>query len=152
MLMDTNIKINVELVRRLVAAQAPQWAHLPVRSVEFDGWDNRTFRLGDEMSVRLPSAERYILQVEKEQHWLPKLSPLLPLLIPVPLKIGVPGDGYPWHWSVYRWLEGEIASVGQIDNLDQFAKTLAQFLLRLQQIDTTGGPLPGPHNFFRGGS
>ncbi len=73
----TSEDINVSLVARLVAAQFPQWADLPIRPVAFSGWDNRTFRLGEDMSVRLPSAERYILQVDKEQRWLPRLAPLL---------------------------------------------------------------------------
>src|SRR5689334_10942073 len=103
--------INVALVRRLIAAQFPQWADLPIRPVALDGWDNRTFHLGDDMSVRLPSAQWYVAQVEKEHRWLPRLAPLLPLPIPVPLARGVPGAGYPWPWSVYRWLDGEAATV-----------------------------------------
>jgi aminoglycoside phosphotransferase (APT) family kinase protein len=147
----TKVDINVPLVRQLVAAQFPQWADLPIKPVEFDGWDNRTFRLGRDMSVRLPSAERYAGKVEKEQQWLPKLAPFLPLPIPVPLAMGVPATGYPWHWSVYRWLEGEHATIERIDDLRQFATTLGRFLAALQQIDPAGGPPPGWHNFFRGG-
>jgi aminoglycoside phosphotransferase (APT) family kinase protein len=147
----TKVNINVSLVGQLVTAQFPQWADLPIKPVAFDGWDNRTFRLGKEMAVRLPSAERYTLQVEKEQRWLPRLAPLLPLPIPVPLAMGVPADGYPWHWSVYRWLEGENATIECIADLHQFATTLAQFLAALQRLDPAGGPPPGQHNFFRGG-
>lgn len=104
------VTIDADLVRRLVAAQFPQWVDLAIRPVEFDGWDNRTFHLGAQMTVRLPSADRYTFQVEKEHRWLPKLAPQLPLPIPVPLAMGVPGEGYPWHWSVYRWLAGETAA------------------------------------------
>ena len=147
----TKADITISLVSQLVAAQFPQWADLPIKPVEFDGWDNRTFRLGEDMSVRLPSAEWYTQQVEKEHRWLPRLAPLLPLLIPVPLAMGVPAYGYPWHWSIYRWLEGERATIECIADLRQFATTLAQFLTALQRIDPAGGPLPGKHNFFRGG-
>jgi aminoglycoside phosphotransferase (APT) family kinase protein len=145
------VDINASLVRQLITEQFPQWADLPIKPVNFDGWDNRTFHLGDDMTVRLPSAEGYAAQVEKEHRWLPRLAPLLPLPIPVPLAMGAPVDGYPWHWSVYRWLDGEIATVGRIADLSQFATTLAQFLTALQRIDSTGGPPPGPHNFYRGG-
>lgn len=148
----TKVDINVSLVGQLVTAQFPQWADLPIKPVDFGGWDNRTFRLGEEMTVRLPSAERYILQVEKEHRWLPRLAPLLPLPIPVPLAMGIPANGYPWHWSIYRWLEGENAAIERIADLRQFATALAQFLAALQRIDPAGGPPPGPHNFFRGGS
>ncbi len=147
----TPIDIDASLVRRLVSAQFPRWAHLPIKSVEFGGWDNRTFHLGEDMVVRLPSAEAYTAQVAKEHRWLPRLAPLLPLPIPVPLEMGVPADGYPWHWSIYRWLEGEIATIERIANLPQFATTLAQFLVALQRIDPAGGPTPGRHNFYRGG-
>jgi aminoglycoside phosphotransferase (APT) family kinase protein len=68
-----------ELVSRLVATQFPQWAELPVRPVDIDGWDNATFRLGEHMSVRLPSSQAYVEQVDKEQRWLPILAPQLPL-------------------------------------------------------------------------
>jgi aminoglycoside phosphotransferase (APT) family kinase protein len=145
------VNIDVSLVRRLVSAQFPQWADLPIKPVEFDGWDNRTFHLGAHMTVRLPSAAPYALQVEKEHRWLPRLAPLLPLLIPVPLAKGAPADGYPWQWSVYRWLEGETATIERIADLRQFATALAQFLSALQRIDPAGGPPPGRHNFFRGG-
>ncbi len=146
------VDTDAALVGRLLAAQFPQWADLPITPVEFDGWDNRTFRLGVDMAVRLPSAAAYVPQVEKEHRWLPRLAPLLPLPIPIPLAMGVPAAGYPWHWSVYRWLQGETATIERIADLDQFATTLAQFLIALQRIDLAGGPSPGPHNFFRGGS
>ena len=145
------LDIDVSLVRRLLAAQFPQWADLPIKPVEAGGIDNRTFHLGTHMTVRLPSAAAYALQVEKEHQWLPRLAPLLPLPIPVPLAKGAPADGYPWHWSVYRWIEGETATIERIADLSHFATTLAHFLTALQRIDPTGGPPPGAHNFFRGG-
>ncbi len=145
------VDIDATLVARLIVAQFPQWADLPITPAEPNGWDNRTFRLGLDMAVRLPSAEAYAAQVAKEQRWLPVLAPRLPLPIPVPLAIGKPAGGYPWHWSVYRWLEGTPASTARIDDLTELATTLARFLTCLQRIDPTGGPPPGRHNFFRGG-
>jgi len=145
------LDIGVGLVRRLIAAQFPAWAELPIRPVDVDGWDNHTFRLGDSMSVRLPSAARYAAQVEKEQRWLPVLAPALPLPIPVPLGHGVPDASYPWPWSVFRWLPGEMASTERGLGLNAFARDLAQFLAALERIETKDGPPPGPHNFFRGG-
>ena len=147
---DEAVHIDAALVRRLVVAQFPQWADLPVEPIE-GGWDNKTFRLGARMTARLPSAARYAPQVEKEQRWLPKLAPLLPLPIPVPLAKGVPGDGYPFDWSVYRWIEGETAAAAHIGGLRRFATALGRFLSALQRIDPSEGPPPGRHNFFRGG-
>ncbi len=145
------VHIDVALVERLIAAQFPQWAHLAIKPVPSGGWDNRTFHLGPHMSARLPSAAHYAAQVEKEQHWLPRLGTLLPLPIPVPLAMGVPAGDYPWHWSIYRWLDGESANTARITDLAQFAHALAQFLVALRGIDADGGPPPGAHNFFRGG-
>ena len=143
--------ITTDLVRRLIAEQFPQWSDLPVTAVKPGGWDNRTFRLGDRMSVRLPSAPAYVGQVEKEQHWLPRLAPNLPVPIPAPLAKGTPGQGYPWPWSIYRWLDGEPATIGGGTDPIDFAQSLANFLTALHRIDTTGGPPAGESNFHRGG-
>jgi aminoglycoside phosphotransferase (APT) family kinase protein len=146
-----DVKIDETRVHQLIETQFPQWADLPVKPIMTQGWDNRTFHLGEQMIVRLPSAVEYAWQVEKEQLWLPKLASHLPLRIPVPLAMGKPDRGYPWSWSIYSWLEGESASVDNITDLSQFAIALAEFLQALHQCDTTGGPLPGHHNFYRGG-
>lgn len=143
--------INPALVACLLAAQFPEWADHPVSRVEPDGIDNTTFRLGEDMSVRLPSAEGYVEQVDKEHRWLPILARHLPLPIPQPLAKGIPGCGYPWPWSVYRWLEGAPANLERIGDLVEFASDLAEFLGALYKIDPYGGPPPGKHNFFRGG-
>ena len=135
--------IDTALVRKLIDSQFPQWKHLEVKPVADGGWDNRTFHLGDQMLVRMPSGPEYAPKVEKEHKWLPILAPLLPLQISIPLEIGEPGYGYPWNWSVYRWLEGETAAYAQIANTVDFAKSLAQFLVALQKIDPTNGPIPG---------
>ncbi|HEY2552808.1 MAG TPA: phosphotransferase [Streptosporangiaceae bacterium] len=82
--MTSDEVITAELVAELVAAQFPAWADLAIRPVELDGWENRTFRLGDEMSVRLPSGAAYAAQVGKEGRWLPALAPRLPVPIPQP--------------------------------------------------------------------
>jgi aminoglycoside phosphotransferase (APT) family kinase protein len=104
------------------------------------------------MSVRLPSAERYVAQVEKEHRYLPALGPRLPLPIPVPLGLGKPGEGYPWPWSVYAWIAGDRSSLETIADLTDFAEDLADFLLALWKIEASDGPPAGAHNFFRGGA
>ncbi|MEU8388258.1 aminoglycoside phosphotransferase family protein [Micromonospora sp. NPDC048842] len=144
-------RIDVAVVRRLVAAQFPRWADLPIRPVAVDGWDNRTFHLGEEMSVRLPSGAGYALQVAKEQRWLPVLGPQLPVEVPTPLGHGRPGAGYPYPWSVYRWIDGRTAHAERIDDLSRFATDLAAFLRALRGVDATDGPAAGPHSAWRGG-
>jgi aminoglycoside phosphotransferase (APT) family kinase protein len=143
--------VDAGVVRRLIAAQFPQWADLPVRPVPVSGWDNQTFHLGDTMSVRLPTAVEYSLAVAKEHRWLPVIAPQVPLPIPVPIAQGEPGEGFRFGWSVYEWLDGTTARPGTIGDLTVFAADVAGFLAALRQVDATGGPGPGLHNWFRGG-
>jgi aminoglycoside phosphotransferase (APT) family kinase protein len=104
------------------------------------------------MSVRLPIAQVYAAQVAVEHRWLPFLAPFLPLRIPEPLAMGAPGHGYPWNWSVYRWIPGEATSQEEIGSVSDFGRQLAMFLASLQRIEAASGPQPGPDNFYRGGS
>jgi aminoglycoside phosphotransferase (APT) family kinase protein len=158
--LPTRVSVEADLVRQLIVDQFPHWADLPVRPVADGGWDNVTFHLGADMSVRLPAAAEYALAVEKEHRWLPRLAEQLPLPISTPLAQGGPGRGYPFAWSVYRWLPGEPVPAARTaddsggSEIDQvrFALGLADFLAALQQIDPTGGPVPGTHNWFRGAS
>ncbi|MFI6932115.1 aminoglycoside phosphotransferase family protein [Streptomyces sp. NPDC050287] len=142
--------IDAPLVRRLLTAQFPQWAHLPVTPVERSGMDNATFRLGSDLSVRLPRYAHWVGQVEREHRWLPRLAPRLPLPVSEPVAQGSPGEGYPYPWSVYRWLEGDTATTESLADPVQAARELAGFLTALQSIDATDGPGPEQSNAFRG--
>jgi aminoglycoside phosphotransferase (APT) family kinase protein len=138
------------LVRRLLAAQFPQWADLPIEPVEPRGTDNALYRLGNDMVVRLPRRERTVGTLKKERTWLPRLAPYVTLAVPTPLAEGRPTEDYAWIWSVYSWLDGENATADQLADLGRAATDLARFVAALERIDTTGGPGPGEHNFFRG--
>lgn len=146
------LAVSAGTVRRLIRAQFPQWAALPVEPVARSGWDNHTFRLGDQLLIRLPSAEAYALAVEKETRWLPALAPLLSHPIPVPVGRGRPGEGYPYSWSVYEWIEGERAARPSIIDQAAFAADLAGFVLSLRAAPAGDGPRPGLHNWYRGGT
>lgn len=149
--MDDRIVVSTEQVGALVDSQFPQWAGLNIRPVELSGWDNRSFRLGDEMLIRMPSAARYVAQVEKEHRWLPALAPLLPFPIPAPLALGQPGQGYPFRWSVYRWLEGEpLARYLDRVDLSTIAIDVAAFLRALHGTDASDGPPAGAQFPSRG--
>ena len=144
-------RIDADLVTRLVRQQFPEWAHLPVRSVEAQGWDNRTFRLGSGLTARLPTAIGYEPQVAKEQRWLPHLAAQLQVPVPVPQARGVPGEGYPFAWSVLGWLDGEPALQQPLQMPVDVARSLAAFLTDLHRVDATDGPPPGPDGGWRGG-
>jgi aminoglycoside phosphotransferase (APT) family kinase protein len=131
------VDTDVALVRRLLAAQFPQWAGLPIAQVESYGTDHDIYRLGDGLAARLPRIHWATKQAAKEKEWLPKLAPHLPLGVPVQLAIGQPDEGYPFEWSVYEWLPGENAN-GTIDDPEQAAVDLAAFVRALRRIDTAG--------------
>jgi aminoglycoside phosphotransferase (APT) family kinase protein len=142
--------IDAPLVRRLLAAQFPQWAGLPVERVASSGTDNAIYRLGANLAVRLPRISGALGQVEKDQRWLPRLAPRLPLAVPVPLGAGAPGEGYPWSWGVYRWLDGDEATLERLADPCAAATELARFLRALQLVDTAGGPAPREQGSGRG--
>lgn len=147
---DDEVETDVELVGRLLAAQFPAWAALPLTPVPSAGTDNALYRLGEDLAVRLPRIHWATGQVEKEQMWLPRLAPHLPLAVPIPLAMGWPGEGYPWHWSVYRWLDGETVTRERLPDLGQAAMDLTHFVSALHRIDPAGGPPPDQFNAFRG--
>lgn len=140
---DDEVHTDVPLVRRLLAAQFPEWAALPVEPVPSAGTDNALYRLGEEMVVRLPRIEWAVGGLDRALEWLPRLAPLLPVAIPVPLAKGSPAAGYPWHWSVYPWFVGENPVVGGIADSDRLAGELARFVQALHGIDSAGGPAAG---------
>ncbi|GAA2787936.1 aminoglycoside phosphotransferase family protein [Streptomyces showdoensis] len=131
---------DADLVRRLVAAQFPQWAGLPVRQVDSAGTDNAMFRLGDALVVRLPKAAWAVGHAEKEQRWLPRIAAHLPLPVPVPVGEGVPGEGFGERWGVYAWIDGEDAFRAPVRDLAGAAVELGRFGVALRGVDATGGP------------
>jgi aminoglycoside phosphotransferase (APT) family kinase protein len=146
------LDITPDLARTLIAKQFPEFADLPILSVEKQGHDNRTYRLGDEMLIRMPTAESYALKVPKEQALLPQLARHLTVQIPVPLKMGATSQDYPYPFSIYKWLEGRSINLLVLDQdgLEKLAFDLATFLRELHRIEDVEGPAPGQHNWWRG--
>jgi aminoglycoside phosphotransferase (APT) family kinase protein len=103
---DGEVRATVEQVHRLVAAQRPRWADLPVTPLpgQVEGTDHVLFRIGDELLARMPKIAWAVDQADSDARWLPVLAPHLPVRIPVPLYLGEPGAGYPWRWTVVPWI------------------------------------------------
>jgi len=137
------VEVDETLVRRLLESQQPELAALSLELVA-EGWDNFTFRLGTVYAVRLPRREVGAMLIEREQKWLAKLAPKLPLPTPVPKYAGAPGEGFPWAWSVLPWLEGEAADLAE-PSADQAAPLVA-FLRALHMK----APQDAPPNPVRG--
>jgi aminoglycoside phosphotransferase (APT) family kinase protein len=140
---EDELETDEALVRRLLAAQFPHWSALPIEALPAGGTDNAIYRLGDELSVRLPRRREWGEGAfDKEFEWLPKLAPHLPVAVPTPVARGAAGEGYPHEWAVFDWLDGDDATSAPLDLL-RAAVDLAELLAALQHIDATGGPPPG---------
>ncbi|MEV5888161.1 aminoglycoside phosphotransferase family protein [Nonomuraea fuscirosea] len=133
---DDRPTITAALARKLIDTQFPQWAALPLELLDPAGSDHVIYRLGEQLSVRLPRHGGAIGQAQKELEWLPRLAPHLPLAIPVPVGVGEPDFGYPWRWAVSRWLEGEVVTVEALADSPTAAVQLAEFLTALQRFDS----------------
>ncbi|MBT2448848.1 aminoglycoside phosphotransferase family protein [Streptomyces sp. ISL-43] len=132
--------IDTSLVRRLIAGQFPRWADLPVERVDSVGTSNSMYRLGEDMVVRLPRTEGAASDIGTEHIWLPRLAPVLPAAVPVPVGMGRPAEGYPWSWSVYGWLPGANPAAGRIAEPELLARDLAEFITALHRVDPLDAP------------
>lgn len=133
------VETDVALVRRLLAAQFPEWAELEITPVSSYGTDHDIYRLGDGLAARLPRIDWATRQAAKEAEWLPRLAPHLPLALPVQIARGHAAEGYPFDWSVVEWLPGTNAN-DSIDDLSRAAVDLAAFVRALRGIDTADAP------------
>ena len=129
------VDIDASLVRRLLAAQFPRWADLPITAGEPPGTVNAIYRLGDHLYARLPRVEEWAQDLDKEWHWLPKLAPRLSLRVPEPVGRGDPTSSYPFSWAIYEWIDGQPYSDGLVDDERQTAGDLARFVIELRRID-----------------
>lgn len=140
------VEIDEALVRALLAAQHPDLAELPLRELA-NGWDNTMYRLGDELTVRLPRRRQAAELVEHEQRWLPVLAPDLPVPVPAPVRIGRPTPEYPWSWSVLPWFAGRPAATDPALDGPAMARDLGAFLRALHRPSVPEAPI----NAVRGG-
>ncbi|UZN05056.1 aminoglycoside phosphotransferase family protein [Cellulomonas sp. S1-8] len=139
------IDVTADLARALLADQHPDLADLPVHGRTF-GWDNLTWRLGDDLALRFPVRELSSTLIEREQRWLPVLAPLLPVAVPRPVRDGRPGLGYPWTWSVVPWLAGDVVAATPVADRTAWATQLADALAALH----VPAPVDAPTNPYRG--
>lgn len=142
------VDVDDDLVRRLLAAQFPDWADLQIRRVSSTGTDNAIYRLGDAYGIRLPRIGWAVGQVAKEAEWLPRLVANLATAIPEPVAVGEPGCDYPYPWLAYRWIDGADALSEPVGDWTHLAQQVAGFVAALQGLDTAGAPPAGA----RGGS
>jgi len=149
---NKSIMPTPDLASKLIAEQFPEYASLLIVDVEKQGHDNRTYRLGEHMLIRMPTAQDYALKVPKEQELLPQLAKRLSVSIPAPIKMGKPSADYPYPFSIYKWLLGKSINLLTLTAQDkeQLAFDMAKFLKELQAITDIEGPEPDQHNWWRG--
>jgi aminoglycoside phosphotransferase (APT) family kinase protein len=135
------VDTDPSLVRRLVLSQFPHWADLAVEPVLPRGTDNANYRLGESLLVRLPRREDNVRPLAKEIEWLPRLAPLLPLPVPQPVASGEPGEGFPFPWAIFTWVEGGNATIDGVDAAAT-ADAMGAVVGALRRIDASGAP-PG---------
>ena len=122
-----DVEVSADLVRRLLAAQRPDLARLPVEFLA-NGWDNELYRVGDDLVARLPRRAPGAQIIKNEQRWLPGLAARLPLPVPYPERTGVPGCGYPYSWSVVPYLPGVPAALAGSFDAGRAAAAVGGFL------------------------
>jgi aminoglycoside phosphotransferase (APT) family kinase protein len=139
------VDVPLELVRSLLEDQHPDLADQPL--IEGGrGWDNLTFRCGENLAIRVPTRGIGDALIANEQRWLPQLAPRLPLPTPVPVRLGGPTERYPWRWSVVPWLPGQPALHEGFADPIAAAEALGGFVRALRQP----GPPDPPINPYRG--
>ena len=150
--MTTEHTPTLDLARKLISQQFPAYASLPIVDVEKQGHDNRTYRIGEHILIRMPTAKEYALKVPQEQELLSQLAKPLSVSIPAPIKMGKPSADYPYPFSIYKWLPGKSINLLTLTAQDkeQLAFDLAKFLKELQAMKDVEGPEPGQHNWWRG--
>jgi aminoglycoside phosphotransferase (APT) family kinase protein len=134
---EGEVETDPALVGRLVAAQFPELAELPVRAVRSTGTVNAIYRLGDDLCARLPRMSGWAADLAREWEWLPRLAPALSLRIPQPVAQGVASAEYPFPWAIYRWLDGE--PYAKVDDERAAAAQLARFVTELRAVAVPGG-------------
>ncbi|ADG74612.1 aminoglycoside phosphotransferase [Cellulomonas flavigena DSM 20109] len=139
------IDVTADLARALLVAQHPDLADLPLHG-RGSGWDNLTWRLGDDLALRFPVRELSSTLIEREQRWLPLLAPRLPVPVPSPVRVGRPSDLYPWTWSVVPWLHGDCVAATPVAGRTAWAEQLADVLAAFH----TAAPPDAPTNPYRG--
>jgi aminoglycoside phosphotransferase (APT) family kinase protein len=144
---DDQLDVTVEMVRRLVDDQFPQWRHLPVRDVASEGTVNAIYRIGDALAARFPlrsqPPEKVRAILEHEADASQELAACSPVPTPVPVALGDPGHGYPLPWAVQTWLPGRVATVEDPAASLPFAQDLARFISHLRRADTRGRRFSG---------
>jgi aminoglycoside phosphotransferase (APT) family kinase protein len=136
---EDEVAIGDDVVRRLVDDQLPEWSSAALTRLPPTGTDNQLFRLGDDLLLRMPRIGWAAESARWEHTWLPRLAAHLSMPVPAPVALGLPGEGYPWHWTVVPWIDGRTPTTALIDP-EEWAVGLGHFVRELREVPAMGAP------------
>lgn len=148
---DGELPVDTALVASLLRRDRPEWAELPITEIGA-GTDNRMFRLGGDLLVRMPRTVDKATSLRKEHEWLPRLAPFLTLCVPEPVHAGTASVEHPIDWAVYRWIEGDVPDLQNVTDWSAFGGDLAEFVRELHAAELLGATRAGDLSWYRGGS
>jgi len=144
---DDQLHVDLDIARRLITEQFPQWRDEPIAEIAPAGTVNAIYRIGDALTARFPlRPEAPGVAVEllrTEASALAEFAACSPFPAPEPVAIGLPAPGYPSPWSVQTWLPGEAASPGGLGHSGVFARDIAVLIRALRRADTRGRGFSG---------
>ena len=116
----------------LVRSLLEQFPSLDPRSLRpfAEGWDYSIWAVDERWAFRFPRRELAVPGTRREIEVLPELAPLLPIPVPEPVFVGLPGDGFPWPFFGSALLPGqELADADLGDTARvEVGRVLARFL------------------------
>lgn len=141
------LTVDVDTVRRLIAAQFPRWSDEPVHRVTGDGTVNAIFRIGDGFAARFrltsASVDEVTEELAREAAAMSELAATIPFPTPTPLGVGTPGEGYPLPWSIQTWIPGDVATSQGLSHSTTFASDIIALLRDLRAVDPHGRSFDG---------
>ncbi|WP_159766177.1 aminoglycoside phosphotransferase family protein [Streptomyces sp. HM190] len=144
---DDQLDVTTDTVATLIRDQFPRWSDRAIRPVASTGTVNAIFRLGNDLSARLPlrpaEAAGAWDVLEREARASAELARVSRFPVPEPVALGQPGAGYPMPWSVQTWIPGTVAFDADPSGSEAFAEDLAAFIAPLRKADTRGRPFSG---------
>lgn len=137
------------------------YENLEIKEVDFQGHDNRTYRLGENFSIRIPSHIKYNQQILKMYELLPFISSNLNVKIPNILFIGEKSELVPYKYCICEWITGKDLKENNLYGLSNeekkiFIENLTAFMKLLYSIKIDiNNPIiekyiSNTDNFYRG--
>jgi aminoglycoside phosphotransferase (APT) family kinase protein len=144
---DDQLDVTTDIVATLIRDQFPQWSGMPMHPVSSTGTVNAIFRIGDDLSARLPLRPSDVAEasavLEREARASAELAQVSRLPAPEPVALGKPGGGYPMPWSIQTWIPGTVAFDADPSGSEAFAEDLGAFIAALRKAETRGRRFSG---------